>query len=150
MMIKLRAGNNRGFTIVELMIAILISSILILTAGIMLYYGWKGWHKNSVKMALQGDAIYAMDILDRTIRPVKNADLSISGLELRKSGNGFLRFNAGNLERFSNGSYHVILNNITSPSFSLNPVTVNMTLQRQVDQNRTESLALNFVVGGRN
>lgn len=149
--------SKRGFTIVELMIALLVSSILILTAGIMLYYGWRAWHRNSVKMALQGDAIYAMDVLDRAIRPANNAYLEIinAGSELKQSNKNFLRFYGSNLERYSatSSSYQPILKNIKPASGlfkSVRPVNITMTLQSQISNDNMDYIKLDFVAGSRN
>jgi prepilin-type N-terminal cleavage/methylation domain-containing protein len=144
-----RLEKAKGFTMIELIMAMLVSSILVLTAGIMLYYGWQGWSRNSIKMALQADAIYAMDILDRTIRPLKNADLSIdgTGAELWKSGSRFLYLSGGNIRRVSGANDDIIIKNAASLSFTAgNPIAINATLQ---DQGGTDSVTLNFAVGGR-
>jgi prepilin-type N-terminal cleavage/methylation domain-containing protein len=58
-----------GFSLVELMVAMVIVAILSLTLGTMLIYIFKAWRSNSDQVELQRDATFAMDMLSREIRP---------------------------------------------------------------------------------
>lgn len=60
--------NKKGFTIIELMVAIILSSILAITAGVMLYYVFSSWKNNNIAIELQRDATIAMDMMARRIR----------------------------------------------------------------------------------
>ena len=71
-----RPEHNAGFTIVELIIALAAASILAITAGITLVYGYSGWRRNSAAMELQRDATLAMYRLSRAVRGASAADVT--------------------------------------------------------------------------
>lgn len=71
-----------GFTIVELMAAVMISSILAVTVGAMLYCAYTNWNKNSKAIELQRDLALAMDMIARVARPASGADITASGPSL--------------------------------------------------------------------
>ncbi len=71
-----RPEHNAGFTIIELMIALVAASILAITAGITLVYGHSGWRRNNAAMELQRDATLAMYRLSRAVRGASAADVT--------------------------------------------------------------------------
>ena len=81
--------KNKGFSLIELMAAALISSILALTAGLMVYYAFVGWIKNNRSIELQRDATIAMDMFTRTIRPREASDITAVGSTLTVGDESF-------------------------------------------------------------
>lgn len=66
---KMRPTDRKsGFTVVELMVAMLATAILSLVAGLMLVYGWMGWHKNFSAVQMQRDTTLAMRVIAKEIR----------------------------------------------------------------------------------
>lgn len=69
--------RSRGFTIVELLAGMIIASILVIVIGTIMYSFFLNWKKNRVASELQGDSIFAMDMIGRIIRPVAFSDAVI-------------------------------------------------------------------------
>jgi Tfp pilus assembly protein PilW len=59
---------KKGFTIIELMMGMVASTIVAIAVGAMLYYGWSAWRKNMEASAMQRDAMIAMKIMENRIR----------------------------------------------------------------------------------
>lgn len=66
----------KGFTIVELMMAMLAMAILSLAVGSMLVYGWMGWRRNTESVGMQRDAVLAMNVVAREIRNSNISEIS--------------------------------------------------------------------------
>ena len=77
-----RPEHNAGFTLVELMIVSVAASILAITAGMTLVYGYSGWCRNNAAMELQRDATLAMYRMSRAIREASAADVTTSASQL--------------------------------------------------------------------
>lgn len=77
-----RPEHNAGFTMVELLVALVAASILAITTGITLVYGHSGWHRNNAAMELQRDATLAMYRLSRAVRGASAADVTTSASQL--------------------------------------------------------------------
>lgn len=71
--------GQKGFTLIELIIAMFTSTIVIVAAGSILFYGQKSWNSTWKRVNLQRDASYAMQ---RMTRPIK------AGTSARVEGNG--------------------------------------------------------------
>ncbi len=71
-----RPEHNAGFTLVELIIALAAASILAITAGITVVYGYSGWRRNNAAVELQRDATLAMYRMSRAIREASAADVT--------------------------------------------------------------------------
>ncbi len=100
---SLRRSMTAGrFTLVELMLAIVISSILTAIAGAGLFHLFRGWHLNWQSTQMQRDGRVAMEFLYRNLRAVDYDDLTISldgeTLTLWHPGmtSAFFRTEAGN------------------------------------------------------
>lgn len=72
-----RAVRRSGFTLAELLMAILASSILAILVGSMLVFGYRSWMDNWDAVNAQQDASLAMDAVGRLIRETRAADISI-------------------------------------------------------------------------
>jgi prepilin-type N-terminal cleavage/methylation domain-containing protein len=78
----------RGFTIVELMIAMLAGSILALTAGIVLFQGFTVLTRNRAAAELQRDGSIAVEMLQRKLRESTRSDIRLvtGGIEIDLPG----------------------------------------------------------------
>ncbi len=85
--------KKKGFTLVEMMVAMLAGVVLALTAGSMLVFGYTAWidHTNSIKM--QNDASLSMRVIGREIRESSVGDISYTANGLAFSTNA-VRTNA--------------------------------------------------------
>ena len=60
--------RKSGFTIVELMAAVVATAIFSLAVGSMLVYAWMGWIQYTDSVQMQRDATLAMRIIEKEIR----------------------------------------------------------------------------------
>lgn len=74
---------KKGFTAVELMVAMVSGSVLAITAGTMLFYGYLGWQRNLVNTEVQRDATFAMDFISRAIRPAIATNVVAGGSTIK-------------------------------------------------------------------
>ena len=74
---------QKGFTLIELTIAMLIGAIVILAAGMILFYGQKSWNNTWKRANLQRDASYAMLSISRPIKAGTSAQVEGNGEGLR-------------------------------------------------------------------
>lgn len=67
-----------GFGMLELMLAMVATSIMALMVGSMLVYGWQGWKRNLDSVNMQRDVSLAMRVIAKEIRrtPLDNIDTS--------------------------------------------------------------------------
>ena len=84
---------QKGFTLIELIIAMLTGTIVILAAGMILFYGQKSWNNTWKRVNLQRDASYAMQRMSRLIKAAISA-------QVEGSGKGLKIFNKGGHVRF--------------------------------------------------
>lgn len=68
--------SNSGFTLVELMVAMLVAAILALAVGSMLVFGWMGWVRSNEIVASQRDASLAMLMIAKEIRNSSYGDIT--------------------------------------------------------------------------
>jgi len=74
---------QKGFTLIELTIAMLTGAIVILAAGMILFYGQKSWNSTWKRVNLQRDTSYAMQRISRPIKAGTSAQVEGSGEGLR-------------------------------------------------------------------
>ena len=74
---------QKGFTLIELTIAMLTGAIVILAAGMILFYGQKSWNSTWKRVNLQRDTSYAMQRMSRPIKAGSSAQIEGSGEGLR-------------------------------------------------------------------
>ena len=106
--------SKLGFTLVELMMAMLAFSILSLAVGSMLVYGWQGWKRNNDLVAMQRDASLAMMMISKEIRNAQYDEIT-DGLGLSFS-NGVSFSESGN-SMVHNGGMTVVNGWLTAGSF---------------------------------
>ncbi len=80
-------SGKKGFTVVELMVAMLSFAVLSVTVGAMMVYMWGGWRDFNESVNVQRDAMLAMRKLSKEIR---NSNID----EIHDIGDG-IRFDAG-------------------------------------------------------
>ena len=73
----------KGFTLVELMVAVLAGSIVLIGAGYMLVSGQIFWNKAWQKANLQRDASYAMQRISRSLKAGSSAEMLDGGQALK-------------------------------------------------------------------
>jgi len=71
-----RPEHNAGFTMAELMVALVAASVLAITAGMTLVYSHSCWRRNNAAMELQRDATLAMYRLSRAVRGASANDVT--------------------------------------------------------------------------
>ena len=93
-------NTKAGFSIVELMMGILASSIMALAVGSILYYAWLGWAQNSAAAEMQRDASISMRFIAREIHRSAIDDISAGATLTCTHTNGTYTFvqNGGTLE----------------------------------------------------
>ena len=74
---------QKGFTLIELTIAMLTGAIVILAAGMILFYGQKSWNNTWKRVNLQRDTSYAMQRISRPIKAGSSAQVEGNGEGLR-------------------------------------------------------------------
>ena len=74
---------QKGFTLIELIIAMFTSSIVIVAAGSVLFFGQKTWNSTWDRMKLQRDASYAMLRMSRAVKAATSARVEGDGKGIR-------------------------------------------------------------------
>ncbi|VGO17545.1 hypothetical protein PDESU_06142 [Pontiella desulfatans] len=76
----MRAHCKRsGFSLVEMMVAILASSILALTVGSILYFSWMAWMQHNDSVSMQRDVSLTMKLIADEVRETPIEDISVGG-----------------------------------------------------------------------
>ena len=92
----MKAKRQKGFTLIELTIATFAGAIVIVAAGMILFFGQKTWISTWDRTNLQRDASYAMLRMTRDIKAGISAQAEDSGKSLRIFNNsGWARFFTG-------------------------------------------------------
>ncbi|MCJ7654545.1 MAG: prepilin-type N-terminal cleavage/methylation domain-containing protein [Dehalococcoidia bacterium] len=76
---KTKTKSRKGFTLIELMVAIVASAIVVLAAGIVIVIGQTSWNQTWKKVNLQRDASYAMLRMSQSIKAATSAGKSPDG-----------------------------------------------------------------------
>ncbi len=72
------AKAKQGFSLVDMMAAMVAFGILAVSVGLMLVYGWRSWRYSVEAVALQRDASLAQQVIEREIRTSSAAHISIT------------------------------------------------------------------------
>ncbi|MDD5328029.1 MAG: type II secretion system protein [Phycisphaerae bacterium] len=78
--------SQKGFTLLELMIAMMVSAIVILAVGVVLFTGQGFWNEAWKKVNLQRDASYVMLRMSNSIKSATSAQTESAGSALRIFG----------------------------------------------------------------
>ena len=79
----MKRKGQKGFTLIELMSATIISAVVIIASGSILFYGQKSWNNTLEKVYLQREASYAMMRMTRPIKAGTSAQVEDNGKGLR-------------------------------------------------------------------
>jgi len=158
--VRKKTGRT-GFTLVEIIVGLAVSSILASILGALLYYNFLLWQRNTAMTLLQQDASVIMDMLSKKIRSAKDSDITISDSDQPKTmriGNESFYWQsatapstlwydpdtniAGNEIALATNEVTAFVPDKNSP---LNSATVTITLLRN-----SQSVTLNFYVMYRN
>lgn len=154
----IKRDSRSGFTIVELMMCIVISAILALTMGTMLYYIFVAWRNNSDQVEIQRDATFAMDMLSRNIRPASFSQISTPNSRTLNIGSKSFSWDgvSGSSLNYdpdtsaSSDEIELIRDRVTSLEFINNSPSKSITINMVLTQGR-ESLVLDeTTIGYRN
>ena len=73
------ASIENGFSLVELMVGMLAAAIIALTAGAMLYYGFRSLGETSTAVELQRDGTLAMRSILTALREASGTNVTVAG-----------------------------------------------------------------------
>lgn len=154
-----QTSQTQGFSILELMVAMISASILAITAGAMIFYAFAMWTTNVRAVELQRDETATMDLLTRKVREASAAYVTATNglLQVRPGATNYVasfRKVGSNLEYDpGNGAGGQVLVNGRLVSFAAtnmaNGVYVELMLQDQ-NQRSTEKTRLTAVAKFRN
>ena len=89
----MKRKRQKGFTLIELIITTFTGAIVIVAAGMILFFGQKTWNSTWDRVNLQRDASYAMLRMTRYIKAGASAQVEDSGKGLRiYNGGDWVRF----------------------------------------------------------
>lgn len=75
--------NKNGFSLIELLIALALTSVVIITAGFMYFSGVKAWIKGENQLEIQQNLRIAMNTLYNEIRMADIVDVYSSGRKIK-------------------------------------------------------------------
>ena len=93
----MKRKRQKGFTLIELIIAMFTGTIVIVATGMILFFGQKTWNSTWDRTNLQRDASYAMLRMTRDIKAGTSA-------QVESNGDGLKIFNGGDWVRFFTAS----------------------------------------------
>jgi prepilin-type N-terminal cleavage/methylation domain-containing protein len=139
-------NRARGFTLVEMMVAVAVGCLLLAALATIYVFSLRSFAAMANYSDLNQKSRYASDIVSRDIRcAAKVASASTTQLELDPgdaSGNTIYKYDdvAGTLTKIKNGQTNVLLNGVSSLSFTLYQRPFPMTTP--YDGNGNESFPL--------
>ena len=80
--------NTSGFTLIELMIAVVVAGIGILAVGWILLLSQSSWKEGNAKLQLQRDTYYAILRMEHELKPASLSDVVCNSSELVIDNNG--------------------------------------------------------------
>jgi type II secretory pathway component PulJ len=89
----MKRKRQKGFTLMELVIATFTGTIVIVAAGMILFFGQRTWNSTWDRVELQRDASYAMLRMTQDIKAGVSAQVESNGEGLKIfKGGGWVRF----------------------------------------------------------
>lgn len=147
-------NRKSGFSLVELMMAMLATAILSLVVGLMLFYGWMAWHQNVASVQMQRDATLAMRTIAKEIRrtPMNGITAGASLICSNAVGRVAISRNGRDLELVENTSaaFPLIRDAVTYFNTSTNAngsVRVALSLDTGND---SSNITTNYIIYSRN
>jgi len=153
---KIKPKSQKGFTLIELAIAIAAGVVLVLAAGTILFIGQIFWNQAWKKVNLQRDASYAMLRMSRSIKAGTAAEVADDGktVIIYRSGD-YIRFfwveGQRDLKSQIEGKPEIILNDkVEDLRFNVegNKVTIDLELKEDDAQTHFVSTVMMRNYGG--
>jgi prepilin-type N-terminal cleavage/methylation domain-containing protein len=136
---SMKANNQKGFTLIEVLIVVVMSLIVILAVGAVLVAGNKFWNKAWKMAELQRDAYYAMLRLSHPIKEGTNAEVqNDTDVKIYGRDGGWIRFflvpGTNELQcEIPGQNLQTINGNVENVQFSIidnNTVTIDLNLEK--------------------
>ena len=130
----MKRQKQKGFTLLELTIATFTGAIVIVAAGMILFFGQRTWNSTWDRTNLQRDTSYAMLRMTKDIKAGASAQVEDGGKGLKiLNGTDWVRFStsAGALKRETSGggSQTVLEDNLEAVQFNVTGNTVIIDLK---------------------
>jgi prepilin-type N-terminal cleavage/methylation domain-containing protein len=152
---KTKTKSRKGFTIVELMVAVMASAIVVLAAGIVVVIGQTAWNQTWKKVNLQRNASVAMLRMSKSIKSATSATVDPNGKILNiTDGNTVSSYvmDTNNLRYIVGGQTQTVISGeVNNVQFSLvgnNSVTIDLSLKKDNAQTRFISTVMMRNYGG--
>jgi Tfp pilus assembly protein PilV len=131
---KKQRKRQKGFTLLELTITIFTGAIVIVAAGMILFFGQRTWNSTWDRTNLQRDTSYAMLRMSKDIKAAASAQVEDGGSALKVfNGSDWVRFYSasGALKRETSGgsSQTVLEENLEALQFNVTGSTVTIDLR---------------------
>ena len=146
---------TQGFTLVELLVATLASSVLALTVGIMLMISYRAWMANRNYVDLQRDISLTQTVMDKWVREASHWEVTVTNsqvLIVTSTGSRRLYSDAGSLlfdpDTESAGDELVVSSNRVT-SFNAVGTPLGVTIDLLLEEEPVEA-ALHTFIGHRN
>ena len=142
----MKRKRQKGFTLIELIIAMFTSVIVIVAAGMILFFGQKTWNSTWDRTNLQRDASYAMLRMTRDIQAGVSAQVESNGggLMILKAGDWVRYFVASEASKLAlksetegGSSENIIEDNLEAVQFNVKGNTVTIDLKLKEDNLKT-------------
>jgi len=140
----MKRKGQKGFTLIEVISATIISAIVIVAAGSMLFYGQRSWDNTWKRVTLQRDASYAMQRMTLSVKAGMNAELEGDGNAVKiYRATGWIRFfleqenNNLKCEIEGEGPQTIINGKVEDLQFNVTGNTVTMELKLREDNLQT-------------
>jgi len=136
----MKRKKQKGFTLIELTIAIFTGTIVIVAAGMILFFGQRTWNNTWDRTNLQRDASYAMLRMTRDIKAGASAQVEESGKALKIfKGTDWVKFSTASggsmlalkRETGTGGSETVLEDSVEAVKFNVtgNTVTIDFKMK---------------------
>ena len=152
----MKTNVQKGFTLVEVLMAAAIGAIVLIASGTVLVGGHTFWNRAWEKANLQRDASYAMLRISRSIKAGTSAQVEGEGKAIRISREaGWIRFSSSpgtsDLKCQIEGGPEIVINdNVEYLQFNLedNKVTIDLRLNDDNSQNHFVTTVMMRNYGG--
>ncbi len=149
---KTKRKFRKGLTLIELTIAILTSSIVILATGMVIVLGQSSWNETWQRVTLQRDASYAMLLMSQSIKKASSvsADPNGKNITITSAGNTTkFAWNSGNdlLRRWEGaGSPSTIIDDVQSLQFNVDDVNGTVRIDLRLQDGDVQTYLLSTVM----
>jgi len=140
--------TKKGFTIVELLMSLTVSSVLILSAGVVLIGGHNMWNRGLKRANLQRDASFAMLKINRLIREGNSAVLEDEGssIKITKESNWIRFYHDQNvdslmLEVQDQDPVAIVEGTVNKLEFQMQPKIITLTLSLKEDDYKIDYIS---------